>query len=124
MIKGIGVDIIEIDRIQSAVDRFGDSFLNRVFTKSEIEYCKKRKGSGVPELAVRFSAKEAFSKALGVGIAGFGHNDHGIAWKDVEVVNNPKGKPMLSYKGNLQEKTHISLSHSRDFAVAMVYVEE
>ncbi len=124
MIKGIGIDIIEIDRIKSAVDRFGDNFLNRVYTDNEIAYCKRRKEIGIPELAVRFSAKEAYSKALGVGISGFARNDHGVGWKDIEVINDKLGKPFVAYKGKIQEKTHISLSHSRDFAVATVYVEE
>jgi holo-[acyl-carrier protein] synthase len=124
MIKGVGIDIIEIDRIKSAVDRFGDNFLNRVYTPSEIAYCKKRREIGIPELAVRFSAKEAYSKALGVGISGFARNDHGVGWKDIEIVNDKLGKPSVSFKGKVQNNTHISLSHSREYAVATVYVEE
>ncbi len=124
MIKGIGIDIIEIERIKGAVLRFGEQFLNRVFTEKEISYCKRRKELGIPELSVRFAAKEAYSKALGVGIKGFGRSNQGVSWKDVEVVNNSLGKPLIAYKGKVEENTHIRLSHRKEFAVATVYVEE
>ena len=124
MLKGIGVDIIEIDRIKEAVNKYGEDFLKRVFTPKEIKYCRRRKTYRIPELAVRFAAKEAYSKAIGTGIAGFGRNNHGIKWTDVEIVNNSKGKPLFSFKGKVSEKAHVSLSHSRDYAVASVYVEE
>jgi holo-[acyl-carrier protein] synthase len=124
VLKGIGVDIIEIDRIRDAVDKYGEDFLQRVFTDKEIKYCRGRKNYRIPELAVRFAAKEAYSKAIGTGIAGFGRNNHGIKWKDVEVVNNKQGKPLFSVNGKISETAHVSLSHSRDYAVASVYVEE
>jgi holo-[acyl-carrier protein] synthase len=124
MIKGIGIDVIEIERIKEAVEKFGDSFLGKVFTKKEINYCRRRKALRYPELAVRFAAKEAYAKAIGTGIKGFGRNNNGIYWTDVEIVNNSHGKPLLSIKGNILDKAHVSLSHSRDFAVASVYVEE
>lgn len=124
MLKGIGVDIIEIDRIKSAVEDYGDKFLNRIFTSNEIIYCCRRKSISIHELAVRFAAKEAFSKAMGVGILGLGRGNQGIAWKDLEISNNHLGKPFLIYKGITLDKAHISLSHSRDFAIATVYVEE
>lgn len=122
--KGIGIDIIEIDRIKEAVDKYGDNFLNKVFTENEINYCRRRKALRYPELAVRFAAKEAYAKAIGTGIKGFGRNNHGIHWKDVEIVNNSHGKPMFSIRGQIIEKAQVSLSHSRDYAVASVYVEE
>lgn len=124
MIKGVGIDIIEIERIKDAVEKYGDNFLNRVFTEKEIQYCRRRRVYGYPELAVRFAAKEAYSKALGVGVAGFGRNNHGVKWKDVEITNNSHGKPLISYKGEVSEKVQISLSHSRDYAIASVYIEE
>lgn len=124
MIKGIGVDIIEIERIKEAVEKYGDGFLGKVFTEKEINYCSRRRVLRYPELAVRFAAKEAYAKAIGTGIAGFGRNNHGMKWKDIEVVNNSHGKPLLSIKEKLSEKAHLSLSHSRDYAVASVYVEE
>jgi holo-[acyl-carrier protein] synthase len=122
--KGIGIDIIEIDRIKEAVENYGESFLNKVFTEKELKYCRNRKALKYPELAVRFAAKEAYAKALGTGIAGFARNNHGIKWKDMEIVNNSHGKPLLSVKGQLYDKAHVSLSHSRDYAVASVYIEE
>ena len=124
MIKGIGVDIIEISRIQEAVKKHGESFLKKVFTEKEINYCRRRKALRFPELAVRFAAKEAYSKAIGTGIVGFGRNNRGIKWTEIEVHNNAQGKPLLSIKGKISKKIHISLSHSNNYAVASVYVEE
>lgn len=120
MIKGIGIDLIEIDRIKKAVEKYGDSFLEKVFTEQELKYCKNRKALKYPELAVRFAAKEAYAKALGTGISGFGRNNQGIAWQDVEVVNDSQGKPQVCLKGKLAKKVQLSLSHSRDSAVAVV----
>ncbi len=120
---GIGVDIIEIERVRNAVERYGEAFLNRVFTDKEINYCRKRNAYRIPELAVRFAAKEAYSKAIGTGIKGFGRRNQGISWKDVEVVNQTSGQPVISMKGEVSKKAHVSLSHSRDNAVACVYVE-
>ncbi|MBU1027070.1 MAG: holo-ACP synthase [Candidatus Margulisbacteria bacterium] len=124
MLKGIGIDIIEIERIKNAVDKYGETFLRKVYNDKEIKYCQGRGRYRYPELAVRFAAKEAFSKAIGLGIAGFGRNNHGIKWKDVEIKNNHHGKPLIYFKGQSLDNAHISLSHSRDFAVASVYVEE
>ncbi|NQT29267.1 MAG: holo-ACP synthase [Candidatus Saganbacteria bacterium] len=124
MIKGVGIDIIEIDRIGDSVKKYGETFLVKVFTKNEINYCKGRNAYRIPELAVRFAAKEAYSKAIGTGISGFGRKNNGIKWTEIEVINNSHGKPMLKIKGKLDKKTHVSLSHSRDYAVASVYVEE
>lgn len=123
-LRGIGVDIIEIERVRDAVDKYGESFLKRVFTEQEIKYCRKRNAYRIPELAVRFAAKEAYSKAIGTGIKGFGRRNKGINWKDVEVVNEQSGKPVISLKGEVSKKAHVTLSHSRDNAVACVYVED
>ncbi len=117
MIKGIGIDVIEIDRIREAVDQHGESFLNRVFTKGELAYCINRKKLKLPELAVRFAAKEAYSKAIGTGL-------RGIKFKEIEVVNNAKGKPHIAIRGKVMGKAHLTLSHSRDQAVASVVLEE
>ena len=121
--KGIGIDIIEIDRIKEAVEKYGPSFLEKVYTEKEIKYCRHRKALRYPELAVRFAAKEAYAKAIGTGIKGFGRDNNGIFWKDIEVVNNSSGKPFLSIRGKISKKAQVSLSHSRDYAVASVYVE-
>jgi len=117
-----GVDIIELDRIHRALQRYGERFLERVFTPEEIA----RYGDRLPELAARFAAKEAVSKALGVGINHL--SAHGIGWREVEVLPDPLGKPLLHLSGRAQQLAEeqglrqwaISLSHGRDYAVAFV----
>jgi holo-[acyl-carrier-protein] synthase len=117
MIKGIGIDIIEIDRIRESLDKHGDRFLNRVYTPHEINYCTRRKEFRIPELAARFAAKEAYTKALGTGM-------HGIHWKQIEVRNDPKGKPYIESEFNGKDNVQLSLSHSQNYAVAYVVIEE
>lgn len=116
MIKGTGVDIVEIDRIKSAVKHSGTRFLKRVYTPSEIKYCRKFNKLRYPELAVRFAAKEAYSKANGTGMVG-------IHWKDIEVFNDKKGKPSLRIMGKVRKNVHVTLSHSREYAAAFVIIE-
>jgi len=123
MIKGIGIDIVEIGRVKEAVDKYGRAFLDKIFTARELKYCRRSKAFKYPELAVRFAAKEAYSKAIGTGIAGFGRRKKGLSWKSIEVVNRPSGQPVLSINGKIDRRAHVSLSHSRDYAVASVYVE-
>lgn len=116
----VGVDLIEISRIGDVVARWGDRFLKHVYTPAEIARCRGR----VPELAVRFAAKEAISKALGVGIWG----QAGICWHDAEVLSDPLGKPEVHLYGRAAERAAqlglnhwaISLSHSGKNAIAMV----
>ncbi|OGC23754.1 hypothetical protein A2291_05155 [candidate division WOR-1 bacterium RIFOXYB2_FULL_42_35] len=117
MIKGIGIDIIEISRIKEAVEKYGDKFLSRVYTPQEIAYCKSLNQYRYPELAVRFAAKEAYSKAVGTGIGAE------VKWTEVEIINNELGKPHIAVKGKVLENVHVSLSHSRDSAVAQVVIE-
>jgi len=124
MIKGIGIDIIEINRVKEAAEKYGKSFLEKIYSEKELKYCRNRKALRYPELAVRFAAKEAFAKAIGTGIAGFGRSHNGVSWKDIEIINNSHGKPLLSFQGKCSEKIQVSLSHSRDYAIASVYVEE
>ena len=88
MIIGIGTDIIDITRIERVINRFGDRFKNRVFTKKEILKCEARKLSA-NSYAKRYAAKEACSKALGTGFR------KGVYWRDIEVINNKSGKPEL-----------------------------
>ncbi len=112
-----GVDIIEIQRIQTALDRFGERFLKRVFTDLELLECRNRADA----LAVRFAAKEAASKALGTGIGPIG-------WRDIETLHKWSGEPYLVLHGAAEEiakriglsEWAVSLSHSRDNAVAVV----
>lgn len=117
MINGIGIDIIEISRIKEAVEKHGNNFLAKIYTENELNYCRNQKNFKFPELAARFAAKEAYSKAIGTGMAGFN-------WKEIEISNNHHGKPSILLKGKRMGKVHVSLSHSRDYAVASVYVEK
>jgi holo-[acyl-carrier protein] synthase len=112
-----GVDIIEIERIERALAKFGERFLGRVYTPLEAAFCRGR----VSELAARFAAKEAVMKALGTGA-------RGVAWREIEVLPNHRGNPLVSLHGRAAKREElnglkeldISLSHSRDFAVAFV----
>ena len=113
--KGIGIDIIEIDRVKSAVKKFKSNFLKKVFTDREIQYCTSRKALKYPELAARFAAKEAYSKALGTGMKG-------IKWKQIEIMNNGDGKPMIFIGKKLKRNAQVSLSHSLNYATAVVLV--
>jgi holo-[acyl-carrier protein] synthase len=113
----VGVDIIEIARIERVLKLYGDRFLNRVYTERERERYRNR----VQELAARFAAKEATSKALGTGIVG-------IRWREMEVLPNRRGKPVLVLHGRAAERAEqlgltdfsVSLTHSRTDAMAFV----
>jgi holo-[acyl-carrier protein] synthase len=113
----VGLDILEIQRVQQALDRWGERFLNRVFTSTEIAIYRHR----VPELAVRFAGKEAVMKALGTG-------NRGIAWREIEILSNRRGQPQVVLHGRAKERAErlgltefaISLSHSNEFAIASV----
>jgi len=115
-----GVDIIEIQRIKDSLDKYGESFLQRVYTQGEIDYCESRKAGRCESYAVRFAAKEAVSKALGTGIA------CGVSLKDIELVAAGEGKPKIVLHGAAREKyiemggksIDVSLTHSRDYAAA------
>jgi holo-[acyl-carrier protein] synthase len=124
MIIGTGVDLVEIDRIAASFDRFGEAFYRKFLTERELAYCKTF-SEPAAHVAARFAAKEALSKAVGTG---FGAE---LGWLDIEVVRNEAGCPHLEVtgKGELLLKKrgithlHLSLSHSRGHAVAMVIAE-
>ena len=126
MILSVGVDLVDLDRIQRVVERHGERFLERVYTPDEVRLYRAR----VPELAARFAAKEAVSKALGVGLRYI--SSQGIGWQDVEVLSDPLGKPVVRLSGRAQvlaeeqglNQWAISLSHSRDQAVAFVVASD
>jgi holo-[acyl-carrier protein] synthase len=116
MIIGTGVDITEVRRLKQAVEKWGEGFLNHIFTKEELENAKTR-GSLYQHLAGRFAAKEAVFKALG---------DEGLVWKDVEILNNKEGKPycaVLTTRGKKID-VHISISHVKNYAVASAIITE
>jgi holo-[acyl-carrier protein] synthase len=124
MILGVGTDLMEIARIQQSIDRYGDRFLARVFTPREIAYCQRKKNAA-ESFAARFAAKEAGAKALGTGIS------HGISWLELEVTREPTGRPLLQLSGRAADRARslgvtrisLSLTHSRDTALAVVMME-
>lgn len=113
----VGVDIVEISRVAEAIDRYGERFLHRVYTDAEIAYCEGR----INQLATRFAAKEAVVKALGAG-------NSGIGWKDMEIVSAGDGAPSVVLHGKAMERftklglsgLSVSMSHSREYAIASV----
>lgn len=116
MIIGTGVDITEVRRLRQAVEKWGEDFLSRIFTKEELKNAKTR-GSLYQHLAGRFAAKEAVFKALG---------DKNLTWKDVEILNDKEGKPLcvlLNGKGR-KLNVHISISHVKTYAVASAIVTQ
>ena len=121
MIRGVGVDIIEIARIGDLAGRYGDRFLRKIFTADEIAYCNARHNAA-QHFAARFAAKEAFSKALATGWAGT------FRWTDVETLNEPSGRPVMTVRGPLREvlagaAIHLSMSHAASHVVAVVVLE-
>ncbi len=124
MIIGIGFDQTELARIRAALARHGDRFLKRCFSQEEIRFARLHVDP-VPRLAARYAAKEAGSKALGTGIA------RGILWKDIEVVRVEGERPHIRFHGRAAERAkrlgmtaaHVSLTHARDVAAAVVTIE-
>lgn len=114
MIAGIGIDIIELDRISKLVD--DKKFIDRILTKAEKErFMKLSNQRRVEFLAGRFAVKEAFSKAMGTGIG------KELSFTDIEVTTTDKGRPVISKP--LSTGVHVSISHSRHYAVAQVVIE-
>ena len=112
----IGTDIIEIDRIRHAIERYGERFLNRVFTKDELNIY----GHLPHALAASFASKEAVMKLLGTG-------NRGVAWREIETLNHPSGKPFIRLNGRAEEvaknlglkEIDVSMSHSKEYATAV-----
>ena len=124
MILGSGIDIVNMERIERIVDRWGATFLQRVFTEKEILWCQRR-SRPAECYATRFAAKEAFLKAIGWGLR------NGIQWTDIEVENGPMGKPYLLFHRKATEvleslrirRSLLTLSHDHPYAVAHVLLE-
>jgi len=124
MIVGLGTDLTEIHRIEKSIERFGQRFLDRVYTAGEIEYCMGKKSFG-ESFAARFAAKEAGAKALGTGIS------HGVSWREFEVRRERSGKPVLHLSGRAAElgkelgvvRISLSLTHTKGMAMAVVVME-
>lgn len=120
-----GIDIIEVNRIQESIEKYGEKFLKRVYTEKEIEYCESKKTQKFQSYAGRFAAKEAIFKALSEYV----DNKFQIEWKDIEIINDKNGKPIANIYGKLKENIslkcniEISISHIKDVAVASVIAE-
>lgn len=120
MIRGVGVDIIEVERIRRAVERFGERFLHRILRPAEIAYCRAFQDPA-PHLAARFAAKEAVSKAFGTGIGA------ALGWQDMEVAHRPGGQPYLILHDGGRDlltrrgggEIHLSLSHTLSYGAAV-----
>jgi holo-[acyl-carrier protein] synthase len=125
MIYGIGVDLVNIKRVERVMERWGDRFVGRVFTSEEREFCFKR-AYPASAFALRFAAKEAFSKALGFGMR------RGIRWRDIEIFHHPGGQPYFKLHGRSSDicrgekitSYHLSLSDEGEYGVAMVVLEK
>jgi holo-[acyl-carrier protein] synthase len=124
MIVGTGIDIAEVPRIRHSIERFGDRFLQRIFTAGERRYCDS-KANRVERYAARFAAKEAAMKALGTGW------NYGVRWQDCEVARKPGGRPTLVFHGKAGEfaaklgvkNIALSLTHTEEQAMAQVILE-
>jgi holo-[acyl-carrier protein] synthase len=124
MILGVGIDIIEVARVQASHERFGERFLNRILLPAEIAYCLSHK-MPAPFIAARFAAKEAISKAFGTGIGAH------LGWHDLEIGRKPSGEPFVILHGNGQKLLDeriannllISLSHTQNYAAATALLE-
>lgn len=127
MIFGIGIDTIEVPRIERTISRYGEQFLNRIYSKQEISYCLSRRFSA-EHFAARFAAKEAFAKAIGTGIR------RGFRWSEVEVRKEYSGKPMIRLYGSMlgiaakivgsEYQVTVSLTHTKETAEAVVIIEK
>ena len=125
MIRAVGIDIVDISRIEGICNKWKRRFLEKVYSEREIRYCES-KAFPAQHYAARFAAKEAFLKCLGIGMGG------GVRLKDVEVVNDKKGKPELKIRGkskkivshDVAKNIHVSISHTDKNAVGVVVIEE
>ena len=125
MIYGVGADLIRIDRIARAWERWGRRFEERIFTPAEVEVCRTRPNPAAC-LALRFAAKEAFSKAVGLGL-----RSGNLLWRDIEVTHDQRGKPSLVLRGTAEQAarliglraSHLTLSDEDGLAQAFVVIE-
>lgn len=125
MIVGTGIDIVEVPRVAQAIERFGDRFLQRIYTPDEIRYCQSKRNAA-ERFAARFAAKEAALKAIGTGWK------NGISWTEVEVGREPGGRPSLRFRGKAakfaaqlrMKRASLSLSHTAQLAIAKVILED
>ncbi|MFM8436956.1 MAG: holo-ACP synthase [Candidatus Kapaibacterium sp.] len=122
MIIGIGSDIVDVARIAASIENYGTRFLDRIFTPTEQEYCRRFHGTEAVHFAARFAYKEAFSKAIGTGIT------RGFQFKECGVRNMPSGQPAADLSGGMSDRyghfvIHVTLSHTDTLAMAVVVIE-
>jgi holo-[acyl-carrier protein] synthase len=125
MIAGTGIDAVEIERIEHAIERYGKRFVDRVYLAAEQAYCRRKRNSA-ESFAARFAAKEAAAKALGTGIS------HGVGWLEIEVVREPSGRPALRFHGRAAQiagrlgvfRAALSITHTAKIAMASVVLED
>ena len=123
-VRGIGVDVVKVERLVESLRRFGERMEKRLFTDGELEYCRRHKNP-IPHLAARFAAKEAAFKAIGTGLSG------GVGWKQAEVIQPGGRVPQLLFTGAALERfqalgctgSHLTLSHDGGLAIACVVLE-
>ncbi|MBN1300246.1 MAG: holo-ACP synthase [Melioribacteraceae bacterium] len=122
MILGVGIDIIEIERIRKSIDNYGEKFLNKIYTNNELEY-SSQKVNKYQHLAARFAAKEAIAKALSYS------GEEGFNWKDIEIYNEKNGMPKVKLFNKLNNLLgsdkiiHISMSHSENYVTCFALLE-
>lgn len=125
MIYGIGADLVEVNRIEKIIQRWGERFTEKVYSRDEIDYCSHKAYPAI-HYAARFAAKESFLKSLGIGLG------MGVSLRDIEVINNARGGPELKMNERIQKildthgitSVHISLTHTREHAHAAVILEK
>lgn len=121
MIFGIGIDIIEIERIKKSIEKFDHIFLNKIYTKTELDYCLSKKNK-YQHFAARFAAKEAIAKALATGWS------KGFRWKDIDIYNEKSGMPNVKLHGNLRnflgddKLLKITMSHSENYVTCFAII--
>lgn len=126
MVLGLGTDLIEIKRVEASIARFGERFMERLYTPEEIAYCQRKQKHAAESFAARFAAKEAAAKALGTGIS------RGISWKEIEVRRRAGERPTLHLSGRAAQRAmemgvknvQLSLTHSQSLAMAVVIAED
>lgn len=120
MIVGIGVDLVKIERIDGIIKKYGERFLKKVFSEEELKNKKN-----IHEISGKFASKEAFVKAIGTGFNGQ------VFFSDVKVLNDQRGRPFLDFSDKVKKsfnignvRTHLTITHDGDYAIAMVVLEE
>jgi len=124
LIIGCGIDLVKIERIEKIIKRWGNNFNSRIFTPLERDYCEKKKDNKYQSYAGKFAAKEALLKALGLGL-------RGANWKELEIRNDELGQPVIDTSGKLKKialakgvsKYFITISHTKEYAIAQVILE-